>query len=169
MRPPPASGPTFVAIDFETANRAPSSACAVGLARVEGGRIVARAHHLIRPPFRTFEFTWVHGIDWRTVKDQPGFGDLWPQLAPLLAGADFLAAHNAAFDRRVLAACCAHWGLEAPALPFECTVRMARRAWKLRRATLQHVADHLGIPLTHHHAGSDAEACARIVLAARTA
>jgi len=34
---PPADRP-FVAIDFETADHGADSACAVGLARVEGGR-----------------------------------------------------------------------------------------------------------------------------------
>jgi DNA polymerase-3 subunit epsilon len=33
---------TFVAIDFETADRGLDSACSVGLVRVEGGRIVER-------------------------------------------------------------------------------------------------------------------------------
>jgi DNA polymerase-3 subunit epsilon len=33
---------------------------------------------------------------------------------------------------------------------------------------LPNVCSYLGIPLDHHNAASDAEACARIVLAART-
>jgi len=41
---------TFAAIDFETANYSPDSACAVGLVAVEGGRVVRREYHLIRPP-----------------------------------------------------------------------------------------------------------------------
>ena len=87
-------------------------------------------------------------------------------LAPLFDGVDFIAAHNAPFDRSVLRACCEWAGLPMPALPFECTVRHARRAWNLRPTNLPRVASHLGIPLDHHHAGSDAEACARILLAA---
>jgi len=38
---------TFAAIDFETANTSPDSACAVGLAVVKGHRIVHREQHLI--------------------------------------------------------------------------------------------------------------------------
>ena len=60
----------------------------------------------------------------------------------------------------------AWYGVEVPAVPFECTVRVARASWGLRPTTLRHVADHLGLSLQHHDAASDAEACARIVLAA---
>ncbi len=162
-------GSSFVAIDFETANRAPASACAIGVVRVERGRITSRAHHLIRPPTSAFEFTHIHGIDWEMVRDAPSFGEIWPSLATLFRGARFIAAHNAVFDKGVLRACCEHANLEMPDLPFHCTVHLARRTWNLRPATLRHVADYLGIPLEHHHAMSDAEACAQIVLAARAA
>jgi len=156
-----------VALDFETANRHPGSACAVGVVRVERGRITRRAHHLIRPPAPAFEFTYLHGIDWEMVKGEPTFGELWPSLEPLFEGVQFIAAHNARFDKNVLRACCEEARLRMPELPFQCTVLMARQQWNLRPATLRHVADYLGIPLNHHHAMSDAEACAQIVLAAR--
>ena len=42
--------PTFVAIDFETADYGRDSACALALVRVEAGVIVQRAFHYIRPP-----------------------------------------------------------------------------------------------------------------------
>jgi DNA polymerase-3 subunit epsilon len=156
--------PTFTAIDFETANRYRNSACAVGLVRVERGRIVRRATHLIRPPYTWFEFTSIHGITWQRVSRAPTFADLWSTLTPFFRGVDFLAAHNAAFDRSVLRACCERYGLQVPPAPFRCTVRVARENWGIRPTTLRHVADHLGLPLEHHQAGSDAEACARIVM-----
>ena len=157
----------FVAIDFETADAGRDSACAVGLVRVEGDRIVRREARLIRPPRSTFSFTWVHGITWARVAGEPAFAEVWRELRAMLDGAEFLAAHNAPFDRSVLAACCAAAGVEPPPLPFTCTVRLARKTWNLRPAKLDHVCRTLGIPLNHHDAGSDAEACARIVLAAR--
>ena len=49
----------FVAIDFETANYARDSACAVGLVKVVGGEIVDKAVHLIKPPTREFVFTYI--------------------------------------------------------------------------------------------------------------
>ena len=77
-----------------------------------------------------------------------------------------MAAHHAPFDRSVLAACCAAAELTPPDLPFRCTVRIARAAWRLFPTRLPDVCRFLGIPLRHHDALSDAEACARIVVAA---
>jgi DNA polymerase-3 subunit epsilon len=158
---------TFVALDFETADRFRDSACAVGLVRVEGDRITARVHELIRPPRRAFEFTGVHGITWSDVAGKPGFAEVWRRVLPLLEGAEFIAAHNASFDRSVLGACCALTGLAPPPHPFECTVKLARARWQIRPTTLPDVCSRLGLALRHHDALSDAEACASIVLAAR--
>jgi DNA polymerase-3 subunit epsilon len=159
-------GPSFVAIDFETADPGRDSACAVGVVRVEGSRIVRRESRLIRPPRREFVFTYIHGISWEDVEEADPFAAVWEELRPLLEGADFLAAHNAPFDKSVLQACCRSAQLEPPPLPFECTVRHARRRWGIRPTTLPEVCRVLDIRLRHHDALSDAEACARIMLAA---
>jgi DNA polymerase-3 subunit epsilon len=45
-------------------------------------------------------------------------------------------------------------------------VRLARQTWDLFPTKLNDVCDYLGITLKHHHAASDAEACALIVIAA---
>ncbi len=159
----------FVAIDFETADTQPDSACAVGLVRVEDGTIVRRELRLIRPPRRAFEFTWVHGITWERVEREATFHEVWADVRGVLRGAEFLAAHNASFDRRVLHACCHAAGLPAPRQPFVCTMVLARRTWGIRPTRLPDVCHRLQIPLVHHEAASDAEACARIVLAAESA
>lgn len=156
----------FVAIDFETADHGRDSACAVALAVVRDGEVVDTVHRLIRPPRRTFRFTHIHGIAWEDVAGEEEFGAVWPGLAPLLDGAEFLVAHNAAFDRGVLQACCAAYDLPPPRQHFECTVQMARRAWGLYPTKLPDVCRHLGIPLRHHDAASDAAAAARIAVAA---
>jgi DNA polymerase-3 subunit epsilon len=162
---PPLTEP-FVAIDFETADHGPDSACAIGLARVESGKVVHRESVLIRPPRERVMFTFVHGISWPMVKDAPPFKEVWARVAPVVEGATFFAAHNAPFDRRVLHACCAAANLPTPAQPFVCTVQLARKKWALKPANLPAVCRRLGIGLLHHNAGSDAEACARIVIAA---
>lgn len=156
----------FVAIDFETATYRPESACAVGLAFVEDGRLVRAESRLIRPASPEFRFTWVHGLTWADVAGAPDFGAQWPDLRPLLDRADFLAAHNARFDRQVLSACCMAAGFATPDLPWVCTVDLARAMWNLRPTRLPDVCRHLAIPLDHHRAESDARACAEIVLAA---
>ena len=156
----------FVAIDFETANHRADSACAVGLVKVAGGKIVETAVHLIRPPTREFRFTFIHGLKWADVAECADFGALWPTLSAFLDGATFLAAHNASFDRSVLNACCATYGCLSPAMTFRCTVQLARRTWSIFPTKLPDVCRELGIPLNHHEALSDARACAEIVLAA---
>ena len=164
--PAPATG-RFAALDFETADFDHDSACAAGVVVVDGLRIVESKYALIRPPRSRFTFTYLHGIAWSDVADQPVFRDAWPQFAELLTGVDFIAAHSAGFDRSVLIHCCTAAGLPLPVFQFQCTVKLARQAWQLRRAALPEVCRHLGIGLRHHHAESDALACAEIVLAAR--
>jgi DNA polymerase III subunit epsilon len=156
----------FLALDFETANRNSDSACAIGLVRVEDNQIVQKSHFLIRPPQQQFEFTYIHNIGWEDVVTQPNFGELWSTLADHFTDVEFIAAHNAAFDRRVLYDCCKTYGIAKPPQDFICTVQLARKVWKLYPTKLPNVCQHLNISLDHHQALSDAEACARIVIAA---
>jgi DNA polymerase III subunit epsilon len=157
---------SFAAIDFETADVGRDSACCIGIVWVAGERIVRRERRLIRPPRRTFCFTGVHGIRWQDVVGESPFEEVWATLEPLLDGVQFLAAHNAAFDRSVLRTCCRKARLKVPTLPFRCSMRMARRAWRMWPTRLPDVCARLKIPLRHHDALSDAEACARIMIAA---
>jgi DNA polymerase-3 subunit epsilon len=157
---------SFLAIDFETANYSRTSACAVGFVLVRDHRIVAEKAFLIRPPQRTFNFTYIHGLTWEDVKDEPTFGELWPAMIEYNENAEFLAAHNAPFDRGVLHRCCETYGIEVPHRTFVCTVQIARAQWNIYPTKLPNVCGHLGIPLRHPDAGSDARACADIVLQA---
>lgn len=156
----------FAAIDFETANHDRASACAVGLVVVDGLRIVDRVYELIRPPTREFAFTHIHGLTWNDVRSAPTFADLWPALERRLRSVEFLAAHNAPFDRGVLAACCARYDLAEPRRRFVCTIQVARQMWGIYPTKLPDVCQRLRIPLRHHQADADAEACARILIAA---
>ena len=100
LKPPIANyslNPTFAAIDFETADYGRDSACAVAVVRVEGGAIVDRAFHYIRPPRKDFMFSYLRGISWSDVAGAPTFRELWPSLREGLAGVEFLAAHNPKF------------------------------------------------------------------------
>lgn len=134
----------------------------MGLVTAVGDKIVDRQHYLIRPPRPWILYSHIHGITWADVKDKPSFKELWPQIKKTLDEADFLAAHNASFDKRVLEACSGGYTKR-----FVCTVQLARKAWNIRPTKLPNVCDFLKIELKHHEALSDAEACARIVLAAR--
>ena len=157
---------TFVAIDFETADYGRDSACAVGIVKVRGTRIVHEAAHLIRPPRQAFRFSWIHGITWEDVAGEPCFREVWRRLRPLLSDAKFLVAHNSSFDRSVLEACCGAARLRPPDLEFQCTMRLARRVWGIYPTTLPDVCRSLRLPLDHHDPLSDAKASAGIVIQA---
>lgn len=158
--------PTILAIDFETANQSTNSACQLGIVRLEGWRIVDARSWLIRPPSDDFVFTYIHGLAWEDVHDQPDWGGLWTELRPHFEGVDYLAAHNAPFDRGVLEGCCAHHNLVPPPMPYLDTVQVARKVWKIFPTKLNLVCQQRGIPLDHHEALSDAKACAQILIQA---
>ena len=156
----------FAAIDFETADYERDSACSLAIVKVIGEEIVSRWVRLIRPPRRQFVFSYLHGIGWKDVENQPNFAELWPEVARQFEGVQFLVAHNASFDKGVMSTCCVKAGIEPPRLPFHGTVQSARKTWGLHPAKLPNVCQFLKIPLEHHKAESDAEACARIYIAA---
>lgn len=161
---------TFVALDFETADPGPDSACAVGLVKVVDNRIADQTKWFIRPPRRPpysrFPFTRIHRITWDMVAGEPSFPERWPDLVRFVDGAEHLVAHNARFDRAVLHACCRAAGIAPPDWPFTCTVSLARAAWNLRPTRLPDCCRLLGIRLRHHEPLSDALACAGIAIAA---
>ena len=158
--------PSFAALDFETATYQRNSACALAVVTVADGLIADSLVTLIRPPTNEFRFTHIHRLTWDDVKASPTFEELWPEVEAQIASCDFLVAHNAPFDKGVLNACCAHYGIAAPEKRWACTVRAAREAWDLPSHKLNVVCEHLGIALDHHEALSDARTCARIALAA---
>lgn len=158
----------FVAIDFETADAKRDSACAVGLVRVEEGKIVYKESVLIKPPRSISSVCYaVHGISWNHVKDAPPFSAVWPKLSPVLKGARSLVAHNASFDKSVLEACCRAASLASPSQDWVCTLGLARQRWpKPLTNTLPDVCARLGITFKNHHeTGADAEAAALVLLA----
>lgn len=160
--------PSFVAVDFETANASPESACAVGVALVRNGTISHSFEKLIRPPTNLFS-EWnfrIHGIHWTHVQSEADFAHVWASVLPEIKSASFFVAHNAGFDQKVLAACCEHYGIEPPDKDFVCTIEVASTMWMLESYELSRVCQFLSIPLVHHNARSDAEGSATILLKA---
>ncbi|MFF0909927.1 3'-5' exonuclease [Microbacterium enclense] len=158
----------FTAIDFETANSHGASACAVGLARVRNGRVVATDAWLIKPPQGYDHFApiniGIHGIRPGDVANAP---DWSAQLARLkaFAGDDVLVAHNAGFDMSVLRRACAATGDDCPSFRYLCSVQMSRKTYTLDSYRLPLVAAEAGCsPFAHHDALADAVACAEITI-----
>lgn len=161
----------FVAIDFETATSAYSSACEIGLTRVENGKVVASEAWLIKPPqyphFQPINIS-IHGIRPEDVAAAPTFAELWPELQPWLTDC-VVVAHNAGFDMGVLRRTLEAYDLPAPVgLRYACTVQMARRVWTdLGTFKLNTLCQAKAIDLPRHHrAAGDARACAELLLRA---
>lgn len=158
----------FVALDFETANELRNSPCSIGLVRVTSGAVTDRYYSLIKPEPVRFS-PWnikIHGITPRAVADAPTFDQIWPDVQRFI-GSDTVVAHNASFDMSVLRHTLDQYNLEYPQIPYFCTVIAAKRAFPdLINHKLNTVSQHIGFRFTHHNALEDAEACARMLVAA---
>lgn len=159
----------FIAVDVETANAERSSICAIAAVKVEDGIIVDRRYSLVRPEpdYYSYFCTRVHGLTDDDTYNAPSFGTVWKQWADWLDGYQ-LVAHNAKFDAACIRAACRIYGLEAPEEPFLCTLEAARRQiprGMLPSKSLDSLCQFFGIPLNHHNALSDAEACASLGIA----
>jgi len=156
----------FIAFDVETPNSHNDRMSAIGLAVIEDGRILRTFTTLIDPETYFDRFNvMLTGITPEAVINAPTFDRVWDVIGPaMLSG--ILVAHNAPFDMSVLAKCLRAYCIDAPQyLEYACTVQMGRRAYpSLPDHKLNTLCDHLGIPLDHHRADSDALACARLLL-----
>lgn len=160
----------FVAIDVETANREPSSICAIGAVKVVDGAIADRFYSLVKPEpeYYVRYFTeHVHGISPEMTEEAPTFDVVWRRLHSFIARLP-LVAHNKAFDERCIRAAFRVYGMDYPDYPFFCTLAKARRTVPRTMCSsysLPVLCDFLGIPFyNHHNALADAEACAKIAL-----
>jgi len=157
----------FIAIDFETANGDPISACALGVIVVQNGRIVKEKSYLLKPYNNWFSKynVAVHGITHDRVKDAPRFGDIWHEIAPDIENAEFIVAHNAGFDMNVLRKCLMFADIAGRLPGSVCTVQLSKKKLpELHNHKLNTLAEHFGIQLNHHEALSDARAAALIML-----
>ena len=160
----------YVALDFETGNASPLSACALGVAVFEDRSLIREQVSLIKPPACVGKFHWgnvrVNHIKERMVADAPAVDMVWNTVAQEAEGS-VLVCHNAMFDTAVLCACLSHYQLPAPECRYICTVKVARRVWPaLKNHKLDTVSAALGIELNHHEACSDARAAGWILQAA---
>ncbi len=155
----------FAAIDFETANTERSSVCSVGIVIVRNGEIVDSFYSLIQPEPNYYNY-WcsrVHGLSQEDTEDAPVFPKVWAQVEPKIAGLP-LVAHNKPFDESCLKAVFRVYQMDYPDYEFYDTLCVSRRVFRhLPNHQLQTVAAACGYRLDkHHHALSDAEACAWI-------
>ena len=150
---------TFTVIDIETMTPERTSACALGLVRVENDVIVQKFYSLIKPipDDRTITNTHVHGITPEMVENAPTFQELWPTIEYYLSG-QVLAAHNTSFDLDVLKKVSEHYGITIP-------ITGVVDTFSLTHLYLDETCKVLHVDLgKHHDALCDATACAEIIL-----
>lgn len=157
----------FIAMDFETANYQPYSACSLALVMVKDSKIVGDYYSLIKPETSFYyKNIQIHGIHPEDVADAPAFPDVWQQIQQYFQSNQLVVAHNAGFDTRVLSGCLDYYHLKQPSYLSLCTVRTSRKLFpEFSNHKLNTVCQELGISLEHHHdALEDSRACAEILL-----
>lgn len=150
----------FTAIDFETAVKFQrNTVCSVGIVVVRDMEIVERVTHLIKPPGNAYhqENIDLHGITPDKTIAAPAFTELYPVLKRYLDGQN-VVAHNFTFDGGCIEACLADTGIPLPNIKAYCTKKI------YNGKPLRELCRLNGIPLDHHNALSDAEACARLMI-----
>lgn len=156
----------FVVVDVETACSRVSSICQVGIVGFREGRVTFEYETLLDPldHFSSFN-TRIHGITAEHVAKQPCFGDVHHLIDGHLAQRTTVA--HSYFDKGALSAACRIHGRPAIETTWLDSVRVAKRAWpELASHRLNVLARHLGIPLKHHDALSDARAAGMVVVKA---
>jgi DNA polymerase-3 subunit epsilon len=161
---------SFVALDFETANSARSSACSLGMTKVVDGEVTDTKYELFLPPeghdyFEPRNIS-IHGITPAQVKSKPRFAQAWPEFSDFI-GELPVVAHNASFDLSVLRGSLQASDISWPNLQYACTMVMSRKLFKLTSHSLLYVAHSAGVAWDsemHHDALYDSKICAEIVL-----
>lgn len=156
----------FVVIDVETACSRVSSICQIGIVGFRDGSVAFEYETLLDPMdhFSSFN-TRIHGIKAEHVAGQPCFADVHEVVAGYLGGRTTVA--HSYFDKGALSAACRMHGRAMIETSWLDSVRVAKRAWPhLVSHRLNVLAQHLGIPLKHHDALSDARAAGMVVIKA---
>ena len=157
----------FVAIDFEAANAAFTSACSMGIVIVRNNEIVERFYGLMKPVPNHYDWynSKVHGIKKSDTEQAPPFPYLWNQVVDKVAGLPFVA-HGMLFDQHVLRALHELYKIPYPGYKFYCTNEGSQKYLpELENHKLPTVARHFGFEMKNcHNALHDAEACAVIAM-----
>ncbi|MDN4164345.1 exonuclease domain-containing protein [Cytophagales bacterium LB-30] len=158
---------SFVSIDFETANQYRQSICSVGITVVEDFQIVDSHEVLIKPTPNYFNSmnVGIHGISENDVLTAPAFDNVWKNHINLIIQDRLVVCHNASFDISALKYALDAYNLLYPTINYLCTYRLSKHLFdnieNYKLSTLSKIFD---IPLNHHNAKSDSEACAKLLL-----
>ena len=165
-RPATEPGVGWAVVDVETSGFRPGQARVVSVAALvvgDDGNVERSFSSLLNPGVDPGP-THVHGLTAEMLEGQPTFGEVFGELAEVLAGRT-LVAHNVAFDYSFLAAEAELVDAVLPVDTVMCTVELARRL-NLGTANLrlETVAAHYGATqIRPHDALDDAMVLAQIL------
>lgn len=160
-------GLDFVALDLETATWNKSSICEIGIAIVKDSQIVETKSWLVKPYrnwYDSFNIS-IHGITPEMTKNCPSFKEVWKEVRPYLEN-QVVVAHNTAFDMYALKYAFEENEMSYPNFRHFCSYRVARYCFTDTYSySLPVICEAMGIPFeSHHRAGADAEACAKVFI-----
>lgn len=155
----------FIVFDVETPNHFNDRISAIGITFIRYGKIDGGFYTLVNPETTFDDFnTELTGISTADVTDEMTFPRLWKSIGAVMSKYP-LVAHNAQFDLGVLKACLNHYNISWKSeVEYLCTVQMGRQLLPGMKHNLNVLCDHYHIPLDHHQADSDSQACAEILL-----
>lgn len=159
----------FVAIDFETANDNPYSACSVGIAKFENGVLVDTFYNLINPQqkFEYLHHIEVHGIRPKDVKTAPTYPEIYPKIREYLDG-NLVVAHNGTLvENRILQASSEYYDLEPVTINFLDTLTLCRTILPGMKHRFKDMVKYYSISeiTNFHNALEDAKGCGLLLLA----
>lgn len=163
---------TFTVVDVETANASRASICQIGVTKVADGRIAEQWETKVDPE-EWFDFfnVRIHGITAEDVQGAPILPDLRGKLGELLEGGVLVG--YSPFDRTAFQSAFEKYGLDALDVQWLDCAEVVRRAWPEKYGFSKYglglVTRDLGIQFKHHDAAGDAEAAAKVLLAAHDA
>ena len=155
----------YVAIDFETANSNPTSACSIGLVGVKNDKMVFEEYYLINPYEEFSDYNiLIHGITPSMVSDALDFSGVYEKIKKYFIDT-IVIAHNAMFDLSVLKALVEKYNLDKPRCKIACTLRISQKLWKdeLINHKLNTISNYLEVDHNHHNALSDSYVCYEII------
>lgn len=148
-------------IDFETANYARESICAVGISTFENEIEIDSFYSLIKPtPFALDKHCYdVHQIDLEKLSTAPDFSDICGEIIKRLDG--IVVTHNAAFDMSCLSAAFDAYEISYPDFFYLDTLKIAQT--KYQHCKLSDLANIYGVPYENaHNALADAQMLGKI-------
>jgi DNA polymerase III subunit epsilon len=160
---------SFIAIDFETANRERASICQIGLVGFSDGAISWEWSSLVNPECDFDDVNVrIHGIQSLHVRSAPTWPAILNEILPSIQG-QFLVSHTR-FDCEAFHAASNRYEIQPPNCHWVDSCDVTRKVWPdLPQHKLKFLCEKLGVHLTHHDALSDARACGTVFLHAMSA